>query len=337
MTRAGADVRLGRVLAMVPWIAAHDGPTIDDICRRFRVSERDLLADLNLLFMCGLYPFTPDVLIEVDVEGGRVWVRFAEYFRQPLRLTPLEGLALMSAGETLLAMPGADQDGALARAVAKLGAVLGLGGERVDVELAAAPGVLETVREAARQYRRVEIDYYSFGRDAFTTRVVEPWRVFNAEGQWYLSAWCHQAGGERLFRADRIRRATVLEATFEPPAAQHEPAVYTARPGDPLVVLDLAPAARWIAERFPNEGLESRPDGTLRVSLRVSERAWLERVLLRAGPDAVMVQGDAGIGPAAADRVLSRYRQPGQRDAGGGSGGGQAQGVVGKSGAGPVS
>ena len=304
---------------MVPWIAAHDGPTIAEVCARFGVTERELLADLDLLFVCGLYPFTPDALIEVDVEGGRVWVRFAEYFRQPLRLTAPEGLALLSAGAALLAMPGADQDGALARAVEKLGSVLGVGaGESVDVELAPVPDeVLGTVQLASRDHRRLELEYYSFGRDVVSTRVVEPWRVFNAEGQWYLSAWCQRAEGERLFRADRIRRATALDQTFDPPPPRPTPALYTGRPDDQVVVLDLASEARWVAERYPNEGIEARPDGVLRVTLRVSEPAWLERLLLRAGPDAALVEGDRTAGPGAAGRVLARYRA-GDRPAGGG-------------------
>lgn len=320
MTRAGADVRLGRLLAMVPWIAAHDGPTIAEVCRRFGVTERELLADLDLLFVCGLYPFTPDALIEVDVDGGRVWVRFAEYFRQPLRLTPLEGLALLGAGAALLAVPGADQDGALARAVEKLGSVLGVGGgESVDVELAPVPaGVLSAIQVAAEDHRLLEIEYYSFGRDVLTTRVVEPWRVFNAEGQWYLSAWCQQAGGERLFRADRIKQAAALEQAFEPPAPRPAPAVYTGRPDDPVVVLDLSPATRWVAEKYPNEGVDGRPGGGLRVTLRVSEQAWLERLLLQAGPGAAMVEGDRETGPRAAHRVLARYRAPEGRGRGDG-------------------
>ena len=310
MTRPGADVRLGRLLAMVPWIAAHDGPTVAEVCQRFGVTERELLADLDLLFMCGLYPFTPDTLIEVDVEDGRVWIRFAEYFRQPLRLTALEGLALLSAGTALLAVRGADPDGALARAVEKLGSVLGVGaGDSLDVELAAVPeGVLDAVQAATDQHRRLELDYYSFGRDVVATRVVEPWRVFNAQGHWYLSAWCQQAEGERLFRVDRIRRATPLNDTFPPPAPRPAPPVYSGRAEDPVVTLDLAPAARWVAEQYPNEGIEERPGDRLRVRLRVSERAWLERLLLCAGVDAEVVEGDRAIGPAAASRILARYR-----------------------------
>jgi proteasome accessory factor C len=309
MSRPAAQDRLGRLLAIVPWVAARDGPWIEEVCRRFRLTERELLADLELLFLCGVYPFTPDVLIEVDIADGRVWIRYADYFRRPLRLTAPEGLALMGAGSVLLAVPGADPDGALARALAKLSTVLGVGAEdAVDVELGPVePGLLDLVRRATVARRPVELDYYSFGRDDRGTRVVEPWRVFNAHGQWYLSGWCRQAGAERLFRVDRIGRATALDETFDPPVPAPEPSVFRGADTDPVVVLDVAPGARWVAEQYPNEGVAERPDGTLRIHLRVGERGWLERLLLRAGPDVTVVDGDAALGPAAAERILARY------------------------------
>jgi hypothetical protein len=44
------------------------------------------------------------------------------------------------------------------------------------------------------------------------------------------------------------------------------------------------------------------------VRLRVSARPWLERLLLRLGPDARVAEGDPGVAPQAAARVLARYR-----------------------------
>jgi proteasome accessory factor C len=305
---------LGRLLAVVPWVAAHDGPQVAEVCRRFDVEEAELLDDLRLLFLCGVHPFTPDVLIDVDVADGRVWIRMADYFRRPLRLNPQEGLALVSAGSALLAMPGADPDGPLATALAKLEDVLGIGADdSLDIELApVTPAVLGTVRQAADGHRKVELDYYSFGRDGHSVRVVQPWRVFNASGQWYLSGWCERAGGERLFRVDRISRAEVLAATFDPPPAPPGPtALYHPHPGDPVVVLDLDPPAHWVAETYPHETAELVTPTVIRVALRSSQRAWLERLLLRAGPHARMVEGDGRLVTAAASRLLARYRPSG--------------------------
>ncbi len=313
MSRPAAGERLGRLLAIVPWVASRDGPPVAEVCERFGVSEAELLADLDLLFLCGVHPFTPDTLIEVDVADGRVWIRFADWFRRPLRLTAPEGLALVGAGAGLLATPGADPDGALGRALSKLEAILGVGAEEgVDVELGPVDaGTLDVVQRAVAERSKLRLDYYSFGRDGRSVRVVQPWRVFNAQGQWYLSAWCERAVGERLFRLDRILDATPTGARVpEPPrlAPSGAPSVYDPDPDDPVVVLDLQRPAHWVAEQYPNEGVTERPGDVLRVRLRAGRRAWLERLLLRAGPDAHVVEGDTGLLPAAAARLLRRYR-----------------------------
>ncbi|HET6963819.1 MAG TPA: WYL domain-containing protein [Acidimicrobiales bacterium] len=314
MSREGADARLGRLLAIVPWIAAHDGPSLEEVCRRFSVTEKDLLADLNLLFMCGVYPFTPDVLIDVHIADGRVWISMADYFRRPLRLNAQEGLALVSAGRTFLAFPDAGPGGPLATALEKLDTVLGLaGGEALDVELAQVdPDVLAGLRGAAERGEKVRIDYYSYGRDRRSSRVVHPWRVFNQGGEWYLEAWCESVAAERHFRLDRIEALEPTGDRFEPPRrTTGAPTVYHPHPDDPVWVLDLDPPAHWIAEQYPNESVEERDGGVLRVTLRAQRNAWLERVLLRAGRYGRVVEGDASVGREAAGRLLALYRASG--------------------------
>ena len=99
----------------------------------------------------------------------------------------------------------------------------------------------------------------------------------------------------------------MLDRTFRPPAKAPTPEVFEPQPDDPRVVLELEPAGRWVAERYPVETAEELADGRLRVSLVVSERAWLERLLLRLGPAAMVVEGDSDLLAGAARRVLARY------------------------------
>ena len=326
MTRASTGERLARLLAIVPWVVAQDGPRLSEVSGRFGVPEDELVDDLNLLFMCGVYPFTPDSLVEVDIEGGRVWVRFADWFRRPLRLTAPEGLVLLAAARAVLAAPGGLPSGAragetaregaaapgapaLSRAVAKLEAVLGPGLEgAMEVAPGAAEGeVLAVLRAATGERHKVELDYYSYGRDKSAVRVVRPWRVFSAEGHWYLLGWCELVEGRRLFRVDRARSVRPLDESFEPPEEVGPLDVYEGGPEDPLVVLDLAPEARWVVERYPHEGADELGSGRVRVRLRASSEAWLERLLLRAGPAATVVSGAQGVGANAARRVLAVY------------------------------
>jgi len=310
MPKLSADERLQRLLAVIPWVASRDGPRIEDVCARFGCTQAELVDDLELLFMCGLHPYTPDVLIEVDIDDGRVWIRYADYFSRPLRLTPAEGLALLAAGRTVLAASGGDDGGPLDRGLDKLAGVLGVdAGETVEIELGSvAEGLLHTLGQAAAASRQVEIDYYSFGRDERARRVIDPYAVFSAGGQWYVSAWCHRVDDERLFRVDRIAGATLLDSVFPPPKRAPELAAYRPAADDPRITLDLEPAARWVAEQYPVEKVEQLDGGRLRVTLVASQPAWLERLLLRLGPRAAVVGGDGGLTAGAARRLLSRYR-----------------------------
>ncbi len=311
MSRPGADERLRRILAVVPWVVSQDGPRLSDVCARFGYRSTDeLQQDLNLLFVCGVPPYTPDALIEVDVADGRVWIRYADWFSRPLRLTAAEALALVASSTALLGAGGADDDGPLARGLAKLAAQLGLGEETVDVELAPEGDELRQLREASRSHHQVEIEYYAYGRDELTTRVIDPEQVYSAAGQWYVAGYCHQARADRLFRVDRVRRVTVLGSTFEPAPRPATDAVFAPSPSDPTVVLELEPAAEWAATRYPTEAVEDLDGGRRRVTLRVSGEAWLARLLLRLGADARLVAGDGRAAARASERILGRYRRP---------------------------
>jgi proteasome accessory factor C len=310
MPKLSADDRLQRLLAIIPWVAARDGPRVDEVCARFGCTEAELVEDLELLFLCGLHPYTPDMLIDVDIADGRVWIRYAEYFSRPLRLTPTEGLALLASGRTVLATAGHDDDGPLARGLDKLAVAMGVdAGEAVEIELGpVAEDLLGTLRAAAGAHRQVEIDYYSFGRDERARRVIDPYAVFSASGQWYVSGWCHRVEDERLFRVDRIASATPLESSFTPPKKTPDLAAYKPGAEDPRVTLELEPSARWVAEQYPVEKVEEVDGGRLRVTLVASQPAWLERLLLRLGRRASVVEGDEGAAAAAARRLLVRYQ-----------------------------
>ena len=68
-----------------------------------------------------------------------------------------------------------DMEGPLARGLAKLASMLGVAEEVVDVALgAAAPDALIDLQRAAGSSHQVSLDYYVYGRDTETTRVVDP-------------------------------------------------------------------------------------------------------------------------------------------------------------------
>jgi proteasome accessory factor C len=295
-------------------LAEHPGAAIVEICTRFEIEADQLREDLAVVWMVGLPPYTPDQLIDVVIEDDRVWLHLGDFFASPLRLTADQALALVAAGSTLVATPGADPDGPLGRGLAKLAASLGLGpDEPMDIHLGdAGSESLEALRTAAKERRQVEIDYYSYGRDELTTRRINPYRVLADQGQWYVNGWCHRAGGERLFRVDRIRAIRPTDARFEAPTTPPEQG-YDFDPDGTLVRLRLEPSVRWVVDQYPTIAVEDRPDGATVATLAVSARPWLERLLLRLGPDAAVVDLDGApengddVRRSAARRVLARY------------------------------
>lgn len=307
---ATGSSRLRRLLAMVPWLATQDGPSVAEVCQRFGLSRKELQDDLELLTLyVGIPPFTPDQFFDLSIEGDRVFARVTPALDRPLRLTPEEGLALVVAGQTL---DSHDHDGPLARGLAKVAGVLGVQpGEAVDVELGPAdPATLAVLRRGVAESRQVRIHHYGGARDEALERVVDPWLVTNQSGAWYVVGYDHTRDDERSFRVDRVLGAELLDS----PARPAPPSVtVSAGPGSdaPRVALELEAGSHWVAETYPVDDVEALGDGRLRVTLRVGGRQWLERLLLSLGPAARVVEGPEDLRDAAAvaaRRVLERYR-----------------------------
>ncbi|MFP4512360.1 MAG: helix-turn-helix transcriptional regulator [Acidimicrobiales bacterium] len=311
MTRSTASERVRRLLALVPWVSTHSPVAIDEVCSRFGIDRATLIAELSVLPFVGVPPYTPDTLIDVDFDDDQIIVRLSEPFDRPLRLTSEQALTLIAAGRSIREVPGADSDDPLQRGLAKLATALGVDPDQVHVELGEAHSqLLDDLLAAATDGRRVEIDYYTYSRDQRSVRAVDPYQVVADRGNWYLIGWCHRSAGVRVFRVDRMASLTVLDDPIDPPPEDVEWDRYQPGTTEPRVVLDLDPAAQWILDQYPYDEAHETTGGTVRTTLAVSGRSWLERLLLTLGPAARVVDGPddlVGAGQDAARRVLARY------------------------------
>lgn len=290
--------RLGRMLAIVPYLVQHPGSALDEVATAFGVPASQLRRDLDLLFMSGLPPYGPGDLIDVDVdEDGRVWISMADHFSRPLRLTRSEALAIYLRGTELLATPGMPDAPALAKALEKLRSSLGEDALRAAdgrIEIAeggTAPEHLDVLRAAARSHERLEIEYYAASTGEWSRREIDPEEVFSGMGQWYVAAWDVDADAERLFRADRVRSAVRTGATFAPRGLEGAGRDLYSPTGEEVAVrLRLRPAARWIAEYYATTHVKELDDGGLDVTLPARQLGWVARLLLRVGDDAEVVE-----------------------------------------------
>lgn len=297
MVAVASSEQVNRLLALVPYLQARpDGAGLADTAAAFGVSQKQLLADLEVLWFCGLPQGLPGDLIEVDIEGARGgWIRLsnAEYLSRPLRFSPDEALSLVVALELVRELAGPDLVAAVDGALDKLSlarSALPAPVVAVSVESGSAE-VRRLLNEAIEGHHVVRLTYDGQTRAETTRPLVEPKRLSVRDGYGYLDAWSLDRDGWRVYRMDRIAAVEVLDQTA---GERGEVPTFSSGWLDTLpdaaeVTLVLAESARWITEYIPVRSTEQTAEG-LAVTLRVADPAWLRAQLLRLGPGVVRVE-----------------------------------------------
>lgn len=299
--------RINRLLAMLPWVIANPGSSVDEVCERFGYRRSDLIKDLNTVFVCGLPGYGPGDLMDASIDDDEIVVEMADYFSRPLRLTAPEALGILASGKAVQSA-GSGGD-ALDRAIQKLeGMLLPEGADAVVVDIPEPPLVGE-LRTAATEGSVVQIDHTSVASGAARIRDIEPWAVFTTLGNWYVSGFCRSADAERVFRIDRIRTVTPTGERFTPNPTPHDASIrYTPGDDDVHVTIRLFGDARWVADYYPVDVIDDGPE-MMTIQMSVGDAAVAARLLIRLGSTAEVVEGSKAAN-AAADlraRILERY------------------------------
>jgi proteasome accessory factor C len=292
---------------MLPWVIANPGNTVEEVCERFGYTPRQLAADLNLVFVCGLPGYGPGDLMVAFIDDDEVVVEMADYFSSAVRLSAPEALTLLAAGMAVLS--AGQGPAALRSGVDKLQRMLLPDSEDALVVDLAEPVLVGELRRAAARGTVVHIVYKALSSGSTTERDIEPWTVFSTMGNWYVAAHCRLAGGERVFRIDRIQEAVPTGEGFEPPAEPPPPEVqYSPGVDDVEATIRLAPTARWITDYYPVDVVEADDESTV-VRFSASDPLVIARLLLRLGDTAELLEGNevAATKRSLRDRILARY------------------------------
>ena len=168
--------------------------------------------------MCGLPPYGPDSLIDIQVVRDRVRLSNKVLAPPALQLTDEEAAGLRVVLR-LAEAQGWPETRALASAVKKLEEALlperREGARRLARRVAVAGASeggkddrnLPLVRRAIEKRTSLDVDYYSDGREELTTRRMDPYRVVALARGRYVIAFCHLRKAIQTFRLDRFVRA----------------------------------------------------------------------------------------------------------------------------------
>ena len=137
---------------------------------------------------------------------------------------------------------------------------------------------------AAARQRAVKFQY-SDSKRSRSQRLVEPWRVSFARGQWYAVGWDRRRDAQRTFRVDRIR-GHVADAgpALHPGGGGTDPGdmkPWTFGTGEPVEVKILVDAelADYAVRRYDPEG-SFQPDGSCLLTLQVRNTEALRALVL---------------------------------------------------------
>jgi len=73
----------------------------------------------------------------------------------------------------------------------------------------------EEVGNALLKRQRLQLEYYSKGKDETTSREVSPQRLIFYRDNWYLDGYCHLRKGLRSFALDGVKKAELLNKKAE--------------------------------------------------------------------------------------------------------------------------
>lgn len=302
------EARLRRLVSIVPWLYRQGTARIDDIAARVGVTPEQVLRDLTTASMCGVPPYTSDVLYGfwVDPEAGEVNVVAPTLLTRDVRLTARQAVAVGVALATIEALPGSHREVA-ARLRKKLNVATGELPMAVSVD---DQPLLGDLRAAVERHERVCVEYVG-PDDQLTVRDLDPHKLFVDRGVTYLIADDHLRGDQRIFRTDRVLSVRSLGTYFEPrPVTIPAGRSWTWMVPADDVVVHLPPGSDWVLDRYAIVANIVGEDGWSTVWLSVVSERWLASLLLRCGPGAEVLEPAryADLPALHAREALTRYR-----------------------------
>jgi proteasome accessory factor B/proteasome accessory factor C len=319
---------LSRLISAASYVMSRGEADLAELADALGISEKQLVTDLQVLFVCGDMGAGWEDLIEAEWEHGTVRVRNAEPLRRALSLSAVEITALL-AGLAALEPAAGEAEQLVESARAKL--LAGMAGEQPS-EGAPAPPVprreeiaeaISADERAARTADRAEqvlaavgaalraedgsedsaltIRYSSADRAGTSVRRIRPLRIESDGTRSYLLADCELAEGRRRFRLDRIVEILPEGTPMSRPGEGVEADLSGRVEGE--VWLRLEPAGHWIGESFAAAELRDGADGASYARLDAPVRAPLVDAVLEAAGAAEVLSP-----PALRDTIVTVAR-----------------------------
>ena len=291
---------LCRLLELMALASRPEGIGLSEAEERLERSSENLLDDLQLIVTREDYhPAGWADDIRIEIERNRVRVASSQKFDRPPALTTREALALRLALRVAAGQRSPGERRRLLDLAARLDAGIASGSAseffpRLSLEEGGDPDGFRLLFERAIAERTTcRVRYLSSSDPDPAGRAVDPYRLANGNGVWYVIGHCHRSSEVRVFRLDRMIEVQAGADRFDPPedldygSFVEGGRVFSATETVPVVVRYSASVSDWVRERGP---VQEGPDGSVTVEFQVADSSWVVRHVLLHAPEAVVVE-----------------------------------------------
>lgn len=297
--------QLERLVKMADEINNGRCPDVEHFCREFEVQKRTVYADIRALkeqlgmeiefdrFKGGYVNRKPDkTLPEFDLTTGEVFAltlgkemlsQYTGTSFEPILQTAIEKICERLPGKVKV-------DAADVRSIVKFnpGGVIPIS-RKMFLDL----------NKACEKHLYADITHFGARSGEITERRIEPYRLLENRGTWYVVGYCHLRKDRRIFALHRIQQWALSNEHFLP-ADDKEidnwvESAFLIEHGDGEQTVKIrfcAAAARYIRERnwHPSQKLQEDSDGSCTITLITQSLDEIKRWVLTYGTEAEVVE-----------------------------------------------
>lgn len=284
-----ALTRTARALDLVPFIVENPGVSIEELAAEFDSSPKQILADLNMVFMCGLPSYSTLEMIDIHFDDDYVTVADPQVLDKPRTLTKPEAVSLSIALETLAQLRGEGDrltedirilQEKLNRAIKTLNSE----SHSIMVGEIAKPDHLPEIERAIKDSLTLRIEYISAHSDSRSLRIIAPQKIRYFSAHFYLDAWEYDSATVKTFRVDRILGFEIVAAP-----GPKESGVSIEEPLHRVELL-IKRKAQLFLEQHSEIFVElERSEAGTRVQADFVDLHWISRMLLIFGDGIVAI------------------------------------------------
>ena len=269
--------RVARALDLVPYVSEHPGIQIAELAERFNTSEKQIIQDLELIFLCGLPGYTPYELIDLTYEDGLVTIIEPQLLDKPRKFSETEGVVI-TLGLNLIRDLTADLGAieAIDKLLVKLSRIFNAPVQATIADYV-KPVLYDQIVSAIKSAVFIQFNYQSLSDDSISNRKVKPVQISVKKGYYYLLALEGNSQVERTFRIDQI---VDLKITNDDNVEDQK--IFKNKEN---FTFTLKTSDRFITEKYREIFSEITSVGdTFTIRGEVSNLQWLQRWLLSNSP-----------------------------------------------------